>query len=342
VAPDLIVTSPGVSDTTPATTQSFTISATVKNQGAGSSTSTTLRYFLSADSTISTADTELSTDSIPGLSAAASSAWSEAVSIGSVGTFWVGACVNAVADESNTGNNCSSGVQVTVSLPPVDITVATNPTGRSITVDSTSYTAPQTFTWTQGDSHTISTASPQLSGDQKTRYTYASWSDAGAQSHSITVPTSNSTYTTTFATQYRLDTVAESAAGGTVTPNPVGPWHNPNQVVTVAASVNADHAFHSWGGDCDGQGNPCSVTMTGPKTATGNFPANSCDSDLVLTNQTLSGTQVLKASNSITLGANTTIASGANIELRSKTSRLDPGFSAQGTFKITSVSIPCL
>jgi len=223
-----------------------------------------------------------------------------------------------------------------------EVTIASNPTGRSITVDGTSYTAPQTFTWTDGDSHTISTSSLQLSGDQQTQYSYASWSDGGAQSHSITVPASNTTYTATFTTQYRLDTVAESVAGGTVTPNPVGPWHNPNQVVQVTAGANADHAFHSWGRDCDGQGNPCSVTMTGPKNATGNFPSNSCVTDLVLTNQTLSGTQVMKASNSITAGSNTIVPSGANVEFRSNTARLEAGFAAQGTFTMTSVSIPCL
>ena len=56
-SPDLIVTSPSVSDNTLTTGQSFTLSATVRNQGTGSSAATTLRYYRSSDATISTSDT---------------------------------------------------------------------------------------------------------------------------------------------------------------------------------------------------------------------------------------------------------------------------------------------
>ena len=115
-SPDLIVESPSVSNSTLTTGQSFTLSATVRNQGTGSSASTTLRYYRSSDATISTSDTEVGTDSVNGLSASGTS--DESISLtapSSAGTYYYGACVESVSGESNTDNNCSDGVRVTVS-----------------------------------------------------------------------------------------------------------------------------------------------------------------------------------------------------------------------------------
>ncbi len=119
--PDLIVQSPSVSDNTLTTGQSFTLRATVRNSGTGRSASTTLRYYRSSNSSISTSDTEVGTDSVSGLSASATS--SESISLrapSSAGTYYYGACVASVSGESNTNNNCSDGVRVTVSgsTPP--------------------------------------------------------------------------------------------------------------------------------------------------------------------------------------------------------------------------------
>ena len=115
-SPDLVVDSPSVSDNTLTTGQSFTLNATVRNQGTGSSAATTLRYYQSSNATISTSDTEVGTDSVGGLSASGTSA--ESVSLNapsSAGTYYYGACVASVSGESNTNNNCSDGVHVTVS-----------------------------------------------------------------------------------------------------------------------------------------------------------------------------------------------------------------------------------
>ena len=115
-SPDLIVASPSVSDNSPSAGQSFTLQATVRNQGTGSSAATTLRYYQSSDATISTADTRVGTDTVGGLDAAGTS--SESITLtapSNAGTYYYGACVESVSGENNTGNNCSSGVRVTVS-----------------------------------------------------------------------------------------------------------------------------------------------------------------------------------------------------------------------------------
>ena len=114
-SPDLIVESPSVNDNTLTTGQSFTLRATVRNQGNASAAATTLRYYRSSNATISADDTEAGTDGVNSLSAGGTSA--ESISLNapsSAGTYYYGACVDNVSGESNTGNNCSSGVSVTV------------------------------------------------------------------------------------------------------------------------------------------------------------------------------------------------------------------------------------
>ena len=76
---------------------------------------TTLRYYRSTNSTISTLDTEVGTDAVGALSASATSA--ESISLtapASAGTYYYGACVDDVTGESDSNNNCSSAVTVTV------------------------------------------------------------------------------------------------------------------------------------------------------------------------------------------------------------------------------------
>ena len=123
--PDLTVVSPSVSDNSPAAGVSFTLSATVQNDGNGESAATTLRYFRSTDATITTSDTEVGTDAVAGLAPSGSDSQSvELVAPSAPGTYHYGACVDAAAGESNTTNNCSTSVQVTVREPDrPDLTV---------------------------------------------------------------------------------------------------------------------------------------------------------------------------------------------------------------------------
>ena len=114
-SPDLVVQSPSVSDDSLGTGDSFTLSVTVRNSGDGSSAATTLRYYRSTDSTISTGDTQVGTDSVGALDQ--STTESESISLtapSTPGTYYYGACVDSVSGESNTVNNCSSGKEAIV------------------------------------------------------------------------------------------------------------------------------------------------------------------------------------------------------------------------------------
>ena len=94
---------------------SFTLGVTVSNEGSGSSGSTTLRYHRSADSTITSGDTEVGTNAVGSLAASGSSRESIDLTAPSApGTYYYGACVDAVPDESDATNNCSGSVAFTV------------------------------------------------------------------------------------------------------------------------------------------------------------------------------------------------------------------------------------
>ncbi|MCY3738772.1 MAG: T9SS type A sorting domain-containing protein [Gemmatimonadaceae bacterium] len=119
--PDLIVEPASVSESGLTPGQSFTLSATVRNQGTGESAATTLRWYRSTNATISTGDTEVGTGAVATLSAGATSAESIPLTApSSEGTYYYGACVASVAGESNTGNNCSSAATVTVTVDDGD------------------------------------------------------------------------------------------------------------------------------------------------------------------------------------------------------------------------------
>ena len=138
--PDLVVSSPTVSDSGPAAGASFTLSATVRNAGEGESATTTLRYYRSTDATITTSDTPVGADAVAALAASGSSSQSvDLTAPASPGTYYYGACVDSVTDESDTTNNCSSSATVTVPDKP-DLVVA------SPTVSDSGPAAGATFT----------------------------------------------------------------------------------------------------------------------------------------------------------------------------------------------------
>ena len=75
-----------------------------------------MRYYRSTDATISASDTEVGTDEVSAL--VPSAQVSEGIDLyapSTPGTYYYGACVDAVTGESDTANNCSgSSISITV------------------------------------------------------------------------------------------------------------------------------------------------------------------------------------------------------------------------------------
>jgi probable HAF family extracellular repeat protein len=155
---------------------------------------------------------------------------------------------------------------------PVQVTVQTNPAGLTFSVDGTTYTTAQTFSWDPGSSHTIATTSPQ-NGGTGVRYVWSNWSGGGAISHTV-APTTNKTYTATFRTQYYL--TMTHGTGGTV--SPASGWKVSGTTVSISATPASGYSFTSWSGSgtgsYSGTNNPASITMGGPITENGTFTHN--------------------------------------------------------------------
>jgi len=114
LTPDLSISNFSLNKTTFTVGETLSISAIVKNIGTASSASSTLRYYVSADSSITSSDSPLGTDAVAALSANGTSNESFSWNIPASGSLYVGACVDSVSNEASTSNNCATGVKITI------------------------------------------------------------------------------------------------------------------------------------------------------------------------------------------------------------------------------------
>ena len=206
-SPDLVVESPSVNDSTLNPGQTFSLSATVRNQGAAIASSSTLRYYRSTDSTISTADMQVGTDAVASLGSGSTSLESVSLTAPSTtGTYYYGACVDTVSSEANTSNNCSIGVVVTVSSVPTfpDLIVespsvndSTLNTGQTFSLSATvrnqgaAIASSSTLRYYRSTDSTISTTDMQVGTDAVTSLGSGSTSP---ENISLTAPSTAGTY----------------------------------------------------------------------------------------------------------------------------------------------------
>jgi hypothetical protein len=150
-----------------------------------------------------------------------------------------------------------------------------------VVVDGRTYKTPNRFTWETGSSHVVSVPSPQ--GGNKRKYDFLYWSDNGPAEHTIVAPSSSTTYTAYFTTQFNLTTDVNNVDGGMVTVDgvmatPLGEtWYNEGQTVTLSASPYFDRYFVGWlnkSGAMISKDNPLAITMDGPKTIKAKFKQN--------------------------------------------------------------------
>ena len=185
---------------------------------------------------------------------------------------WTGTGAGSYSGANNPGSikvNGPISENATFVQNPVQITVQTNPAGRSFSVDGATYTSSQSFSWNPGSSHTIATTSLQ-SGGAGLQYLWKNWSDNGTLSHTV-APTTNKTYTVSFNTQYYL--TMTHGTGGTVTPS--SGWKNNGTAVAITAKPVSGYSFSNWTGSgtasYSGTNNAVSITIGGPITETAAF-----------------------------------------------------------------------
>ena len=141
--PDLIVEI-SANRTNALPSDEVTLKATVTNVGGLTSPETTLNWYFSADASLDTdTDTSLETEKINSLTAGEGRTVSIPILVSDVlGSYYYFTCVDAVTDEMNTNNNCSSVVMVVVLAPVPDLRVI------SITASNASVATSATLTLT--------------------------------------------------------------------------------------------------------------------------------------------------------------------------------------------------
>ena len=96
---------------------SVTFAFRIRNQGTLASSATTIRAMRSPNPIVSTRDTELKSYSLSSLAASQDLTFPLTISVDAstaAGTIYIGMCIDAVTDESNTRNNCSEGARLTI------------------------------------------------------------------------------------------------------------------------------------------------------------------------------------------------------------------------------------
>jgi len=109
---------------------------------------------------------------------------------------------------------------------------------------------------------------------------FVNWSDAGTQTHNITMDSDKSVTAYCSVPTYNLTVNVTPSVGGNVTVNGATPPSYPNTTtwtcgvnVTLNATAAGNYSFNYWSGDLSGSTNPTNITMNGNYTITANFAA---------------------------------------------------------------------
>jgi glucose/arabinose dehydrogenase len=150
-------------------------------------------------------------------------------------------------------------VKHTIRANTVNLGFDSIPSGIEIAVNGTTQAAPFVRTVPRGSTHAIFAVSPQAG------LPFASWSDGGAQQHSI-VANSNATYTVTFAlptpTPTRTPTATPTStvvASATPTPTVVAPTATGTLTSTPTSTISPTATSTACDGDIDCDGVPDEV-----------------------------------------------------------------------------------
>lgn len=124
----------------------------------------------------------------------------------STGNYWVfEGFTNGIGQNGTYIPDNATNVAATVTasfVPGVKVTLTPSQPGLQLTVDGRSNWQGYNFVWGQGETHTISAPATQVDAQGRT-WTFVSWSNGGAATQTLTIPTNttNLALTATFTEQ---------------------------------------------------------------------------------------------------------------------------------------------
>jgi hypothetical protein len=152
--------------------------------------------------------------------------------------------------------------------------VTTNPVESNvgIVVDGTFWYAPKNFalpydsSWTASSSHSVSIDSPQYPWSSNTRFNFSNWSDGGAQTHNVTLPSSGgATYTANITGDYYVTDYPLEACAGSIGVSPSSPtgdgFYPTGSLLTFTETPETGWIFTGWVYDLSGTASPQNLTV---------------------------------------------------------------------------------
>lgn len=169
--------------------------------------------------------------------------------------------------------------EISYTTPGMRTVIDTNPSGLQVEVDFNVLSGPVFFDWPAGYQHLLNALSPQGAGPGM-RYSFVSWSDAGADAHAVLAGTADVNYTCNMVLQYEY-TITTVPANLDVTvdmvtaPAPQTFWWDDGSIHDIDAPSPQPGAIpqerYAWSSWSDGGLQAHQITATMPETITANF-----------------------------------------------------------------------
>jgi large repetitive protein len=169
---------------------------------------------------------------------------------------------------SPTAGNSPLDIPVSLTISALTpLTVSTAPTGRTFTINGTSYSSSQTLQFAPGSNVAVATTTPQTTTG--TRHEFASWSNGGAIAQSVAIGASPLMLTANFNTLFQLTHATAGSGQGSVTPAS-GLFFPSGSQQTLNATPGTCSVLGSFSSNAPGG----TVTMSQPQAVTVTFNDN--------------------------------------------------------------------
>jgi hypothetical protein len=213
----------------------------------------------------------------------------------------------------DTGLTVNTTVQFSPN-PVYAVTVAPNAFSSNLYIfaDGAFWYAPKNFSafydssWTSGSSHTLRVDNPEEPYSFNSRYAFNNWSDGGALSHTVVLPSTSTTYTANLTPQFFVTNYVNETCAGSINVTPASPtgdgFYPTGTALTFAETPNSGWVFAGWQYDLSGTSASQPLTVTDEVLVTADY--NTVATPLTLTS--LSPATTVPWSSAFTLTLNGT------------------------------------